>query len=123
MLKSTRIGTGKIKYNDCSIELAATLSNMEKAGADMGCEGLEAIRILASDEKPTNLAKLFHYLQVGTDYSADTIYDWLFGDLNAFQENAEEVQTQIAKAIPIMMGLKFHEQFPQSDDTQKKDGV
>ena len=122
MLKSTRIGTGKIKYNESSIELAATLSNMEKAGAEMGCEGLEAIRILASDEKPTNLAKLFHYLQVGTDYSADTIYEWLFGDLQRFQENTEEVQTQIARAIPAMMGLKFHEQFPTTADPQKKDG-
>ncbi len=123
MLKSTRIGTGKITYNDSTIQLSATLSNMEKAGVAMGCEAMEAVHLLLSDERPSNLAKLFHYLQVGTSYSADEIYEWLFGDAQAFQDNVEDVQTQMAQAIVAMMGLKFRDQIPKSDDTQKKDGV
>lgn len=122
MLKSTRIGTGKINYNGSSLEVSATLGNLTRLGLEKGCDGIEAADQLQAQKHP-GIAELLYHMQVGTTYTADEIYEWLFGDLTAFMENAEEVKDQLAKALVTMFGLRFAEQLPQSGDSQKKDGV
>lgn len=129
MLKSTRLGTGKINYNDSTLEVAATLSALDRLGDHMGCDPLEAVSILCTfdDDMPPlkvarNLATLLFGLQHGSNYSLDEIYDWLFGDWTRFGQNSESIMAQIATALQTMMGVDIGSQIPASDDTQKKDG-
>ncbi|PIB90995.1 hypothetical protein [Caulobacter sp. FWC2] len=122
MLKSTRIGTGKINYVGETLEVSATLSALNRLGLEKGCDGIEAADQLQAKKHP-GIAELLYYMQVNSDHSADEIYDWLFGDLTAFMENDEGVKDQVAKALVTMFGLRIAEQLPQSGDAQKKDGV
>lgn len=115
-LKSSRIGDAVLRYNDSELHISAPISKMKIVQDRYGKPFRQVL--LGSGLDEVIMCDLLETLQVGTEYTADEIGDWLFGNLEAV--NSPEMKVMFERAFSILMGVPYDEPLAKAAKAQKK---
>uniref|UniRef100_B0T639 Uncharacterized protein n=1 Tax=Caulobacter sp. (strain K31) TaxID=366602 RepID=B0T639_CAUSK len=102
-LKSSRLGDGVLKYNDSTLTCRLThdkaihLNRVYKAPA----RGL----ILMMWDDPELASEVLSILQLGTEYTADEINDWLYGNIGALADS--DFAEQVKQFLSDIIGMPY----------------
>lgn len=105
MALTNRLGVVNWTLENDVITLQSSLLNQKRLEDETGMGFFEFVSKLDDDKgNPLmRMAELFHFLQVGTEYTPAEIYACFFADLNAYGDDFSVLQT---KLINHMLGQK-----------------
>lgn len=115
-LPSSRTGDAFIEHNGGCLVLSAPMSKLRLIQQKYGRPFREVLTAAGLDE--IIMSELLEILQEGSEFTADEIGEWLFGNLAQVLDPV--LQTKMEKAFSILMGIPYQGAVAKAQATQKK---
>lgn len=118
-LPSTRRGNATINYAGGAVTLVPLHDKVAQLEKDLKLDFPEILDAMMTGNKPFYFVDIIYHLQVGSSYSKNEIREWLFGDVQALQQ--DPLKTNLAQVLATVAGFDYDAQLAKVMGDEKKE--